>query len=465
MTYGVDRARACASDADLWRQRLGVLAAWLFAGGLLASFGLSIILLDRIGYQGYMASGGSFLQKVHPGTLMIAMALLARLASRRRPADYLRRKLDAWPELLFYALGFVTANVLGFAYTHYPATMMIDSFVPPAMILLLMDDLDDEARRRIAWGIIFFMAANAAIAIVEVAANMHLETFKLSSEVTDDPNRLDLVFDWRAQLASERRATALLGHPLSNALIQSVFLMTMAAPGARWIPFPARVVSILLSALALAAFAGRAAMLLSAAYFGWRGLVFLYEILIGRRRVGAGVWLALVAGAALLTMAITVAFSMGVFDEARTRFTHDAGSANARVAMFDLFAPLSWTSILFGPDPEQLDTWIHIEGLEFGIESFWLVFVLHYGAIIAGILIAGLFAFLHALYRAAGAGAGLVIALFIVQASASTSLSSKSVTFGLVCAILIALLREHKPDGKRRRAPPRPPIKEMVNKM
>jgi hypothetical protein len=356
-----------ASGADARRRRLSAVAAWLFAGGLFASFFLSIILIDRIGLHGYAATGGSFLQKVHPGTWMLALAMAARLAAQPSPAKYLRRKLNAFPELLLYAIGLFAANVFGYLFTPYPASLMIDTFVPPAIILLLMTDLDAQAARRIAWAIVFFMTANAAIAIVEGAANIHLETFDLPPGVSADPSRLDMAFDWRAQLALERRATALLGHPLNNALLQSAFLMAMAAPGARWIPFGVRAVSILLSVLALAAFAGRTAIVLSAAYLSWRGAVFGFEALTGRRRLSAGLWLAIAAGLVLLLAGAALAFSLGAFDQTLSRFSSDSGSASARVAMFELFSPLSWTSIVFGPDPAQLATWVHIQGLAFGV--------------------------------------------------------------------------------------------------
>ena len=80
-------------------------------------------------------------------------------------------------------------------------------------------------------GILLF--ANAVVALAEYLLNWRLVTFDLPPGVTGDPRRTDLVFDWRAALDLEWRATALLGHPLQNGLIIGAFVLILGLSGRR----------------------------------------------------------------------------------------------------------------------------------------------------------------------------------------------------------------------------------------
>ena len=311
----------------------------------------------------------------------------------------------------------------------------------PFALFWLIEDLDETTARRLGLLLCLFLTANSVVGLIEGVSSWRLVTVDLPPDVSADPSRTDLIFDWRAALALDNRSTALLGHPLSNAMTTSAFVVALAEGGARWLPAIIRFPAMGLAVISLATFGGRAGMALTYIFLAWKAATILFDVAIGRRRFSASQ--AAIGGAAAIGMALALAgaYGAGVFDTVIQRFSEDAGSANARLVMFDLFKVFSWEELLLRPDPELLATIQRVEGLEFGIESFWIVFALQFGLIVAGVLLTGIAAYCLALYRAAGVGAGAVLAIFFVIASTSTSISGKSTGLGLLAAVILLILR------------------------
>ena len=78
----------------------------------------------------------------------------------------------------------------------------------------------------------------------------------------------------------------------------------------------------------------------------------------------------------LAAIALVAAYELGAFDTLTNRLFDDEGSAGTRIEMFELFRYLSVYDLVFGPDPSVLMTWVRLHGLEYGIESFVIAFVL-----------------------------------------------------------------------------------------
>jgi hypothetical protein len=314
----------------------------------------------------------------------------------------------------------------------------------------LLADLDEGAARRLAWLVGAILAANAVIGIIEFATDWRLISIDLPENVTDDPRHAaGALFDWRAALARDWRPTALLGHPLTNAGVTGVFVATLCVRDSSWIAPGVRFPLLILQTLALFAFGGRAslvatAIVLAATSVGWL-LRFVGGGLRFSLRQSAGVLLIvpfLLAGVGALV-------EYGYFDRIMDRFSNDFGSAAARSTMFDLFRSFSIEDILLGPDPAVYATQQRLEGLEFGVESFLVGFVLNYGALLTMLLLAGLGAFCAALARVSGRGAGPALFVFFVPALTATSLSSKTTVFGVAVALILLFVRPcHTRDGR-----------------
>jgi hypothetical protein len=201
-----------------------------------------------------------------------------------------------------------------------------------------------------------------------------------------------------------------------------------------------RMIVILLQVAALVAFGGRVATLLLIAFGGAAaGLQFLSAM--RERRFSTGNAAAVVAVATICLVGVVLLSSGGFFDLFIRRFSQDMGSADARVAMFDLIHQMPLSAFLFGSDPEHVATLQRLQGIEFGIESFWVAFVAFYGIVISVPFFAGLIAFLFDLKRAVRSGGGWTILFFIAVCSTSLSLAGKTSAFAMVAVMLLLLLR------------------------
>ncbi|MEA2839314.1 MAG: hypothetical protein QOF41_644 [Methylobacteriaceae bacterium] len=391
---------------------------------------------------GYDTAGGSALAKIHPGTYLAVIALAARLGAAPRPWRTLQRLLLAEAGFLIYlaALGVVALYVVVIARS--PVTPLIDTFLLALVLALLLHGIDERIARLLAIMMVAIFATDAVLGLFEVSTGWRLIHISVPEGVTSDPTRTDLVFDWRADLATDWRATALFGHPLENAMLTGAFLVCLACRGTAWLGTRLRLVLGVLASLALFAFGGRASLVLSAFFILLLGLAGLARRLIAGRTFGFRVAGAILLLLPLIAIGLAALGETGLFDRMAERFRADEGSALARFRMWSLFDPIPWRDLVLAPDQAVVKTWQRLEGLEFGIESFWVGFALTYGLVMSTVLIAGLAAFVVSVVRVSGRGALAVFLFYFAGASTSTSLSSKTTSFAMLTALILLLLRE-----------------------
>ena len=82
-----------------------------------------------------------------------------------------------------------------------------------------------------------------------------------------------------------------------------------------------------------------------------------------------------------------------------------------------------------------------LEGIELGIESFWVGFILAHGAIMATLFFFGLGAFCWQVVRQTRRETWLVLLFYFLVASTSVSLSVKTCTFAMFVAMALSLMR------------------------
>jgi hypothetical protein len=322
-----------------------------------------------------------------------------------------------------------------------PVTPLIDTFLLALVLALLLDGLDERIARLLAMMMVAIFAADAVLGLLEVSTGWRLIHISVPEGVTSDPTRTDLVFDWRADLASDWRATALFGHPLENAMLMGAFLVCLACRGTAWLGTRLRLVLGVLALLALFAFGGRASLVFSAFFIVLLGLAALARRLIAGRAFGFRLAGAILLILPLIAIGLAALGETGLFDRMAERFRADEGSALARFRMWRLFDPIPWRDLVLAPDQAVVKTWQRLEGLEFGIESFWVGFALTYGIVMSTVLIAGLAAFVVSVVRLSGRGALAVFLFYFAGASTSTSLSSKTTSFAMLTALILLLLR------------------------
>jgi len=385
------------------------------------------------GWQ-YFDTGGSAVEKFHPATLVAIGVLLAMATAYGNPLTGLIEIAKRHEALLPYlaANGFMI--VYAAIILKLPVTIFIEVFVGAAIIFVVFANQNERLAHRLALLVHALLMTNALLGFYEVIANTRLTPFVINGE--------DLSLD-------EPRATALLGHPLANAMLMGTYVVMMAQGGARDLPRWLRPVVFLIALASLIPFGGRAAtaatMVCLAYLAGQRLMNILRGDTFDTRSVIVGIAAVPLAGVALLA-----ALDLGAFDTLTNRLFDDDGSAGTRIEMFALFRYLSTYDLVFGPDPNMLMTWVRIHGLEYGIESFIVAFVLNYGLLATALFFPTFGLFLYHMKQRLRPGAGLVIACMLAVALTSISLSAKSPALSIFVMTLTILMRKTQRSGDLR---------------
>lgn len=385
---------------------------------------ISPLALLNLGLN-YDESGGNIYEKIHPGTFAAIAVLLFAALFQRNPLSGLLTALDAYPgTALFLALIAVliahAIQVVGL-----PFTSFFDTFLAPVLVFFLFKDMREGRAVRFVWLIHTLMIVNALVGIFEFATGLRVTPLVASGLVIED--------DWRS--------TALLGHPLANASLTGAYILALALGAARGLPRPFVIGGFVISAAGMVVFGGRASTVILLVMLMALASVRGISVLQGHTFSKRGVLAALVA-IPIIALAVVTLAETGFFDQFIERFLDDNGSADTRVEMFELFRHLSWYELLFAPDATQLTTLKRIYGLDFGIESFWVSFVLNYGLIPGLAFFAGLFLFCRDVVRSIRPGGAWVLVFFFAVASTSVSLSAKTPLFAVLILLLVVLMRQ-----------------------
>jgi len=385
---------------------------------------ISPLALVSFGFN-YEETGGSPLEKVHPAAVLALLLAVWAAAASGNPLTWLLRRIDESPALLPYLVIIVLMIMHAVRVVHLPFTHFIDTFILPVLILLLFKDMTEGRGRTLARLVHLLMAVNAIVGLGEFLTGLRLTPLVASGVIIDD--------DWRS--------TALLGHPLANASLTGCYLLMLAYGGGRDLAPAARTAAFLLNATAMITFGGRAATLvLIALLFGFV-LARAVRLLQGQRFRPIDVFKVL-SITPIAVLAIAVLAEQGFFDLFLTRFIDDKGSAGTRLEMFELFRYIPLSELLLGPDARQIETLQHHYGLEFGIESFWIAFILSHGIIASLVFFAALAGFTRDCLREMNRGAIWTYIFFYAVASTSVSLAGKSPLLGTFTCMALILMRQ-----------------------
>jgi hypothetical protein len=447
--------RAPPVSAAPQRLRLADVAFLTAVVAVIAQFSISMVTLEVFGIP-YTSSGGGLFSKVHPGTLLICLALALRCLASSRPLVAAQRLFlqESGVVLMFVAVA--AASLSAIVIVKSPFTPLIDTFVLPPLCYVLLRDLTPARTKALALLVTAIFCLNAVLALIELVRGAHFVSASAAANVSFDPTRPDAIFDWRLGLLSDWRALAIFGHPLVNGLLVSCFILVLLSEGARWLPLWFRLPVLLLQASSMFAFGARSSIVL-AALFG--AVLIVRQIHAGLKRgyavspqqVAIGLFIV-----ALIVLTFVVLLDSGLLDRTLERFSQDAGSAETRSTMFELFGAFRWNDLIFGPDQDILATWQRVLGLEFGIESSWIGLLLTYGFLVTGLLIIGLIAFSLSLIRSTGRGAGIVLLCYFVSVSGTASLSGKVTSLALVVMLCLFFLhKDERPQPLRLALKPR----------
>ncbi|MCB8840776.1 VpsF family polysaccharide biosynthesis protein [Aurantimonas sp. VKM B-3413] len=395
-----------------WLTLLSVLVLFAVSGGLLWDLGIN--------YEGL--SGGAA-SKIHPSTYLIILLFALAAASSGDVIGYCLSAAARRP-----ASAFLIATTMVFflqvVLRHAPGMAgIIDTFIPAALIVLLTSRYSERDLRPIETIIHAIMTINALMALFEFATG-------------------HLIFPYRfdgAVFETDLRSTALQGHPLANAMITATYALAVLSGGGT-LSGGARGAIVLLQCLALVAFGGRSAMVITVVLGG------AALLLQAHRNLSRGhIPLLACAGAALLLTLVPLAIgglaAQGFFDALAARFVDDGGSANARIKMFEMFSQLPFRSILFGPNPDLVDSIRRVNGLEWGIENPILRTIFYHGLAITVLQTVAVVAFISEIVRGSRKGLFFPVLAFVILLNTAETIGVKTILLTKFAIMIICFYR------------------------
>jgi len=398
---------------------------------MLSMFFLSHLMLEELGIP-YETTGGSSLTKIHPSTYFSLLAGVAFFILRGPVVftDEIIKRHKGW---VLLAITWLMLFVYIVVFQGKPLTSTIDTFLLPMVLFLVLPRLKEGWLYQFAIFVHLAMALNALVGVAEFVGQ-----FRLTPIVAEG---IELTSDWRS--------SALMGHPLVNALVTGTYAVGLMLGGGRDLPSWARLPALALQSFAMLVFGGRMAMALLAAFgalwVAWHGLQVL-----GGRRISMNAAAAFAFVVPLVVIGFSLLVADGFFDKFLLRFVEDEGSAASRLRMFDLLSQLSWEEIFTGPDPVYVMQLQRLNGIAFGIESFWVGFIAYYGLLISIPFLIGMIAFWIDLGRAATWQGWWTILFFVIVCSTSASLSGKTTVIGMLVAFNLTMFRRTAAAARRR---------------
>ena len=424
-----------AANADAFIERI---AAGLMLLAVMAMFTLSSSVLTNWKIH-YVTAGGNFYEKLHPATYFTLLAFSLLLIRSRGPIGELNRMFSESKLLLAYLLCWlfllIQVIVLG-----RPFTVIIDTFLLPILIAMVMWQLSQAQKRPLAWAIHFTILLNIVLGYYEFFSGHRLIPLTLGDVV----------------VMGEWRSAALLGHPLTASGVVGAYVLALVLRPAICPPLLVRLPLIAFSLGSLMAFGGRTSLVTVLAMIGLVGLFEAVRLMRGKRMPLPAAILAIcvlfAAGAIIFA-----ALNLGIFDKMLLRFSSDKGSALARFATFNLLSHFDWHELILGPNPVRVNALQAQLGLNYGIENFWISSIVQFGLVHTVVLTIGLICFFVELLRRSNPVAWAIVVLIVIIAASSVSFSSKNIQLAQF-VIFISVLLPREPRRVAAPAPVRPPV-------
>ncbi|NOJ48700.1 hypothetical protein HCN50_20985 [Bradyrhizobium sp. WSM 1744] len=379
----------------------------------------------------YLTAGGNFYEKLHPATYFTLLAFSLLLLRSRGPIGEINRMFSESKLLLAYLLCwlFLLIQVI---VLERPFTVIIDTFLLPILIAMVMWQLPAGQKRPLVWAIHLTILVNVVLGYYEYFSGHRLIPLTLGDVV--------VVGEWRS--------AALLGHPLTASGIVGAYVLALVLRPAICPPLLVRLPLIAFCLASLMAFGGRTSLVTVLAVIGLVGGFEAIRLMRGKRMPLPAAILAIcvlfAAGAIVFA-----ALDLGIFDKMLLRFSSDKGSALARFATFNLLSHFEWNELILGPNPVRVNALQSQLGLNYGIENFWISSIVQFGLIHTLLLMAGLVCFFIELQRRSSPAVWAIVLLIVIIAASSVSFSSKNIQLAQFVILISALL----PREQRRVAP------------
>lgn len=372
-------------------------------------------LLNQLGYLG--GDSGPAYFKILPSTYIIFLSFVFVLFSKAEMfwSIFYRKKYGF--ALLFLCL--IMFVFIVFQNRTNSISFIADTLMASAMLAIILPKYDCKLNRAVRQMILAFFIVNCLFAIIE----------RLLTHNFFPPLHLNVLTEYYEQAF---RSTALLGHPLNNALNLIVIMGFIYLSSIKY-----KQLYLLLGMIGLLCFGSRGAI------YGFLSLTILHYVIykylynkstfnIIRPNSKFYTYLYFIFGGLLV---IWLLFYTHFGDRLMSVSLYDEGSAGARIKILDILDYINFREILWGVSPHKID--VSMSRIDLGIiENFWLQWILRFGLVFTVLLSISVISLLYKrLYYLYINERIYLILLFLVVASTNNSLatSTGAITTFLLC--------------------------------
>ena len=376
----------------------------------------------------YLTTGGNFYEKFHPATYFAFLGFFLLLVRNGDPIGQINRMFSEARLVLVYLFCWL-ALLVQMLVLERPFTVIIDTFLLPVVLCLVIWRLSPLQRKPLVWMLHLTILLNVILGYYEYFSGHRLIPLSLGGDVV---------------VTGEWRSSALFGHPLTASGLVGAYILALILRPALCPPVVLRLPLIAFCLGSLMVFGGRTALVTVLLVIGSFAALELFRILRGGR-TSLPVAIAAICLLFVAAAAVFAALDLGIFDKMLLRFSSDKGSTLARYATFNLLSHFDWQELILGPNPVRANALQTQWGLNYGIEDFWISCIVQFGLVHTILLTIGLIClFAEILQRASGA-AWAIILLIVVIAASSVSFSSKNIQLAqFVVLITLLLPRERR---------------------
>jgi hypothetical protein len=375
----------------------------IIAAGIFIRLILSGYITDEL--FSYSIRGGFPILKIHPGSYLL-MATFAALAFAKGaiPFTLARARAEPWV-FQFFLITFLVALYELMRFGMSGLAYMVDALIIPPLALLLLHFASPQQRLSLAKLIINFIFFNSLMAIAEFVLKTHfLPAGPLEG-------------------ADYFRSTAILGHPLANALMTApllplLFLLNWSI-NRKLLYMTVYIVSIL-------AYGARGAFAIGLTVFA-AGMLLSGGALVRRRNLRATTFLIIIFIALLIGAGAIGVLLFGTDFGARiVQRAYLDDSAETRILIFRIFDVLTSDQIWQGLPLWRIEILQQKYDFFKYLENFWVIMLIGMGLPAFCLFAASFLLFIYGLQKSQHMLIRFAALSFILVASTNNSLSTKT---------------------------------------
>lgn len=379
------------NSKNLYRAMLLVFISYFILGGY---------LLENLGVK-YVSEGGNPLMKIHVSTyiLILTFAFFTLRKGGFSPLKNLKELRGAW---LISVLSIVIVIIYGlFRFGTSGMAYLVDTMAVPLLAVYLLSQLSNIYKNKLLRLLAYLLFINSLIAILEFILGSTLMSVEIAN-------------------FSHFRSTALLTHPLNNALITAALAPILMSYTR--IPY---LIYFTVVILALFAFGGR----------GATGIFLLGMFLLVMPKIPSFISFGIKISKMRFAVIQALAFFVSIFTILVITFTpigsrilsklHIDGSAQARFDVFLIFDQLSPMEWVFGASSSLMDNikfFIEVDV----IENYFIGWIVSFGTIGAFLLFVSCYMVPIKLLTKRNMGVNVALIIFIMVSLTNNALTTKT---------------------------------------